>query len=285
MLLDVYRLTGNESYGQAAAEMIDQFVTHADERGRPATRFAEGQWQHQGSQRPADNVLSAALAGTSGALLVRMMEKYEAVTRDPRYGPALTRWAETVDEDSDLADQLQIDLMVAAHRATGEAAFLGRAIAMTLRGLAATEPNREWHQCSGRGRYGFKYLVESLYHPILAAADYGARGGIPVVGLAWETNGRPGLPRSVAVRSWQEQNGTISVEVRNQSGTDETWRLRNVYRDVSVLELGVTEGRAETTRDGEGWAIKLPGSGAAKLGCKLDRPKYPISRGLLGFGD
>ena len=67
-------------------------------------------------------------------------------------------------------DQAQISLLVATHRITGDSRLLERATAMALRGIAVTDSNRVWHHCDSSGRYGFHYLVDAVYHPVLAAA-------------------------------------------------------------------------------------------------------------------
>ena len=107
-------------------------------------------------------------------------DRYRACTGDTRFDAALLRWSQLVDESSLMMDQAQISLLVAAHRITGDSRLLERATAMALRGIAVTDSNRVWHHCDSSGRYGFHYLVDAVYHPLLAAADYATRGGLPI---------------------------------------------------------------------------------------------------------
>ena len=249
VLLDLYRLTGKDRYREVSEAMIAQFFDHADAEGRPASQFAEGAWQ----------------PGRANDLLVRMTEKYRAVTGETRFDAEVLRWAETVDETNHLEDQLHIALLVAAHRIAGDAQALDRACAMAIRGMAVTEAETRWHQCDGRLRYGFKYLVETLYHPILAGVDYATRGGLPMIGLAYETDGRPGLPDAVAVRTWEPSPDALMLEAVNGGDAPAAWRISGEGSGGSLVDLAMGEGDGAVEREGEGWRVTLPPGGQIRL--------------------
>ena len=68
VMLDLYRITRRDRYREAARSMIAQFFEHGDAEGRPASRFAGGEWMvaHRRwivSRRPDDprDGLAAAL--------------------------------------------------------------------------------------------------------------------------------------------------------------------------------------------------------------------------------
>ena len=170
VLLDLYRLTGKDRYRATAEAMIAQFYDHPDADGRLPSQFSNGAWKYGYAVGDPEDGLRSGLSG-SNDLLVRMAEKYRAVTGETRFDAALLRWAASVDENQNLFDQLPISLMVAVHRISGDAGYLERACRMAIRGLAVTEANTQWHQCDSSGRYGFKYPADVVYHAILAGVD------------------------------------------------------------------------------------------------------------------
>ena len=262
VLLDLFRLTGTERYCEAARAMIAQFFDHVDEDGRPPSSFSSGAWTHRRGE--ASNLLRAALGG-SNDLLVRMADKYRAIARDTCFDAALLRWADVVDEGNQPHDQLPISLMVAAHRITGKSDYLTRACEMAVRGITVTEANTHWHQCDSSGRYGFKYPTDVIYHAIVAGVDYATRGGLPLVGLSFETDGRPGLPAGCAFRSWEQEPGRLDAEAVNTSGSDVAWRISRAGEGRQLSDLNIVDGNGELESDDEGWTVSLPVDATLRL--------------------
>ena len=197
-------------------------------------------------------------------------DRYRECTGDTRFDAALLRWSQLVDESSLMMDQAQISLLVAAHRITGDSRLLERATAMALRGIAVTDSNRVWHHCDSSGRYGFHYLVDAVYHPLLAAVDYATRGGLPIVGLAYQTGGRPGLPNGVAVRSWEPSPDRLILEAVNGADTAVTWRL-SPESGRAVRDLAALEAPGTLARDGSEWTVSLPPRGTLRLAGRITR--------------
>ena len=271
VLLDLYRLTGTDRYREAARAIVAQFFDHMDEAGRPASRFSNGEWVGSAPQGSwiglnaddAEDPLRTALGG-SNDLLVRMAEKYRAVTGDTAFDQAMLRWAETVDETSRLPDQLQMSLLVAAHRMTGDARYLERACEMSIRGVAVTEANSRWHQCDSSGRYGFKYPADAAYNAMLAGVDYATRGGLPMVGLAYRTGDRAGMPDGVAVRTWEPTPDQLMMEAVNGGSSEAVWQVSADGSGGRLRDL-TAEGAGTATRQGDGWEVRLPAGGQVRL--------------------
>lgn len=262
VMLDLFRLTGKDRYQVAARVMIAQFFDHVDEDGRPPFSFSNGEWVYR--KGDATNLVRAALGG-SNDLLVRMADKYRAIAKDTCFDAALLRWAGVVDEGNEPHDQLPISLMVVAHRITGESDYLTRACEMAVRGIAVTEANTHWHQCDSSGRYGFKYPTDVVYHAMVAGVDYATRGGLPLVGLSFETEGRPGLPNGCAFRSWESEPGNLQAEAVNKTEEEISWLIlpKGEGRSPSDLVKEGEDGHLEIGEDG--WRVSLPGGGSLSL--------------------
>lgn len=262
VLLDLYRLTGTERYRAAVRAMLAQYFDNADAEGRPPSKFSNGAWVGSNNENTEDR-LRVAMNG-SNDLLVRMVEKYRAVSGDTSFDGAMLRWAETVDETSRISDQLQMSLLVAAHRLTGNARYLERACEMSIRGMAVTEANTRWHQCDSTLRYGFKYPADTVYNAILAGIDYATRGGLPMVGLTYRTGDRPGLPEGVAVRTWEPTPNQVMLEAINYGSAEAVWQISGNGSGGRLRDL-VATGSGTVVPQGDGWQVKLPVGETMKL--------------------
>jgi hypothetical protein len=270
-LIDIHRLTGDGRMLRAARALLAQFWDRADPAGRPPSQFSEGAWRNP-QPRPPAGPLEAALA-EQNFFLVRVTEKYRAVSGDAGFDAAVLRWAEGIDEERRPQDRLHVALMAAAHRISGNPSFLERSCRMSLWGMAATEENRIWHQCDGRTRYGFRSVVDAPYDALLAGADYAARGGLPLIGLEHGSPGpsaRTGLPPTVALRCWEPTPTSISIEAVNTGGTAASWRLSSEGSGGSLQDLVLSVARADRTagtltRAGDGWLVSLAAGGHLSL--------------------
>lgn len=281
-LIDIHRLTFDARTLRAARAMLAQFWDRADARGRPPSQFSDGAWRAAEPRSPG-SALDEALAGQN-FLLVRTTEKYRAVSGDTGFDAAIMRWADGVDEERWPRDRLQLALMSAAHRISGEPSFLERACRMSLWGFAAVEANRIWHQCDGRTRYGFRSLTDSPYDALLAGADYGTRGGLPLIGLEHASpdgSGRPGLPPTVALRCWEPTPDRLSIEAVNTGAAAVRWTVRGQGSGgrLQGLTMVAQTGAASLAPAGDGWLVGLPAGGSVRLDGIL------ASRGRLTRGD
>jgi hypothetical protein len=154
---------------------------------------------------------------------------------------------------------------VEAHRLTGEATYLERACLMAIRGMAVTESKRMWHQCDARGRYGFRDILPGVYHPILAGVDYSTRGGLPRVGFGYETDGRPGIPEGLAVRSWEPAPGEVHLEAYNSAAEPAALQLSADGSRGGLEDLQRAGGEGHLEREGDGWRVTLPAGGCLTL--------------------
>ena len=157
-----------------------------------------------------------------------------------------------------------MSLMVAAHRLTGDARYLERACEMSIRGMAVTEAIARWHQCDSTGRYGFRYPADAVYNAMLAGVDYATRGGLPMVGLAYRTDDRPGLPDGVAVRTWEPTPDQLMLEAVNSGLAEAVWQIAPDGSGGRLRDLTV-EGPGTATHQGDGWEVRVPAGEQVRL--------------------
>ena len=170
-----------------------------------------------------------------------------------------------------------MSLMVAAHRLTGDSDYLERAGRMALRGMAVTESNAMWHQCDSSGRYGFKYPTEVMYHSMLAGVDYATRGGLPGIGLAYETSGRPGLPDGVAVRTWEPSPDALEMEAVNGGDSPVEWTVSASGTGGRLVSLERVGEGGELGGEPGSWRVTLsPGTSIRLSGRWADRRLVPV---------
>lgn len=277
-LLDIHRLTGENRTLQSARALIAQFFEHVDEAGRPPSQFSDRGWESPAPGTTGDP-LEEALAGQN-FFLVRTADKYRAVSGDAGFDPAILRWARSVDETSRPRDRLHVALMAAAHRISGEPSFLERSCRMALWGMAATEPNRIWHQCGASTRYGFRSMIDAPYDALLAGVDYATRGGLPFIGLAHTRAGglgRSGLPTDVALRCWESTPASLSIEAVNTGDSAACWRISSEGSGGGLEMVTVHGGDGAVAPDHDGWAVSLPARGRLRLEARWGR-RGPVSR-------
>jgi len=232
VLLDLYRLTGNERYLVCSRLMLDQFFEHGQD-GRPALAYRHDAWDHERGQ---DEAFSAECAiSQNGAMLARPALRHDLITGEERYRDRILSWAQAIDEVENPGDQMTADVLVAAHYYTGNPAWLARAYAMDLRTWAVVEQNPSTHMCSSLGRYGSKFLMELSYQPMLGGVDWGTRVGLSVERLRHVTDGHEGLPASVAFRVWREGEGLDGFEAVNRGTEPVAWCLASAD-DQKILE-------------------------------------------------
>ncbi len=254
-LLDLYRLTGESRYLQAFRAMLDQFFQHAED-GRPAMAYRKGEWQNSMGEASHPVTVRSGISQV-GALLARMAVRHDLVTGEARYRDPMLAWAAAIDEASVQGDQSAMDVLVAAHYYTGEAAWLARAYAMDLRAWAVLEQDPSPHQCNSAGRYGSKFLMEFSYQPLVGSSDWGTRGGVPVEMLAHRTSGRPGLPEKIAFRCWRAGEGQWGFEALNLGSAAAQWSLDAAGQGATLQE--VTVGGRPLAREANGFGLSVPG--------------------------
>ncbi len=179
-LLDLYALTAKPRYLACFRLLLQPFFGHA-RKGRPPRAFARGAWQYDELGLLDD---PRAAINQSCVFVPRMALKHDLVTRTETYRQPLLAWAEAIDEARNSTDQAACDVMVAAHFYTRETAYLARGYAMALRTWAVCEDNMGDHggngtNCNAATRYGSKFMMESLYLPLLGSCDWGTRGNLP----------------------------------------------------------------------------------------------------------
>ncbi len=183
-LLDLHMLTEKREYLSAFRKLLGSFFLNAKD-GRPPRSFAGGRWTYDPVGIVRDN-LSAAV-NQSAVFVARMALKHDMATGTHTYREPMLAWAAAVDEESHTIDQAACDQMVAAHYYTGDTAWLSRGYAMALRTWAVCEDNNGAHggngdNCRSTTRYGSKFMMESLYCPLLKTCDWGTRGNLPESG-------------------------------------------------------------------------------------------------------
>jgi hypothetical protein len=239
VLLDLYRVTGNERYLRCMEAMIDQFYANGD-GARPALAFKDGQWM---TVKPAADPTAMRWASQDVVFIARMSVRHDMVTGQDAYKQRILAWAKTIDEEKNDQDSMVADLMVAAHYYTGEPIWLSRGYAMGLRGAAVAESDDHFHQCNSRSRQGSKLLLELLYQPMLGGCEAGTRGNIPVRRLKHISSGVERLPEGVSFRTWRIDGTTDGFEAANLSGKPVKWKLagNTPERDLLKVVAGGTE--------------------------------------------
>ena len=248
-LTDVYRLTREDRCLHAARVMLDQFFDNA-QAGRPAIAYQNGQWRYPDTK--CDEFTPKTMIQQWPSMLVRMALRHDLLTGESRYARAILNWAGTIDEHACGPEQMMSDVMVAAHFYSGQAKWLARAYEMALRTWAVTSDDAQFAMCSCTTRGGAKFMMETLYMPLLAASDWGTRGNLPLPSLRHRFGGVDGLPSSVALRTWRGHGGLHS-EARNDGAEPVQWRV-----EQAAQSLASTSSVAATGLD-----ISLPARGAA----------------------
>lgn len=225
-LMDLFRLTSERRYLDAAGALIDQFFEHG-EAGRPATMYTEGRWARADSGSDLSQVKSFVSDDVSQAawMLAFLALEHDALTETDRHRRWMVDWARAVDEDNVADDQMMSPVLVAAHDYEGDPRLLARVSAMALRTAAVVEGDDRFHQCSAPCRQGSKAMMETLYQPLLGACDWGTRGGMPFGGLRHETGSRRGLPAGTAFRVWNTRGHEWRFHARNSSSRPAVWKV------------------------------------------------------------
>ncbi len=228
VLLDLYRLLGTERYLHCYRLLLDQFLAHSV-NGRPAQRFAGGRWE--APAEPEEHSVKTAIS-QSPVFVARLAVRHDMVTGADRYRRTILDWASEIDERRYWMDQTAIDPLVTAHWYTGEASLLERAHAMAVRLWAVCEHDMGPHgnggstNCGSTTRYGSKFLMELLYHPLLLTGDPATRGGLPLQGIAHvRDDGTPGLPEGASFRAWRTGASTAAWEALNTSTRPTAWAI------------------------------------------------------------
>lgn len=235
VLLDLYRVTGNERYLRCMEAVLDQFYAHG-EGHRPALAFKEGQWQ---VVKPLDDPTAMRWASQDVVFIARMSVRHDMVTGRDTYRQRILDWAAVIDEETNDRDSMVADLMTAAHYYSGDPKWLARGYAMALRAAAVAEADDHFHQCNSRSRQGSKFLMELLYQPMLGGCEQGTRGNIPVRRLRHTSAGIDRLPEGVSFRTWKIDAVTDGFEAVNTGTATATWKLAGCSQERDLLKVEV----------------------------------------------
>jgi hypothetical protein len=236
VLLDLYRVTGNERYLRCMEAMLDQFYANGRDK-RPAESYKEGKWN---MLRLQDAPIERRWASQDVVFIARMSVRHDMVTGLDTYKQRILDWAGVIDEEANDYDTMVADLMTAAHYYSGEPMWLNRAYAMGLRGAAVAEADDHFHQCNSRSRQGSKFLFELLYQPMLGGCEQGTRGNIPVRRLRHTSSGVDRLPECISFRTWKIDSITDGFEAINTGKSEVSWRVagNSPERDLLKIDVG-----------------------------------------------
>lgn len=239
-LLDAYSLTNNPRYLSACEAMMDQFYANGNGK-RPAMRFAEGQWQVLGPREDFD-VTSYRGYVSDCVFLARLAVRHNMVTGSLKYKDAILAWAKDIDEEANHCDQMMGGLFTAAHYFDGDPQWLTRAYLSALRVRAVTEPQDEFHQCNwSSSRQGTKFLMETLYQPIVGDGEFGTRGGIPLQMLRYQTGDKQQLDQNIAMRLWLIEGRTYGFEAVNMGEETISWHVYSPTGHSVIIRIGGEE--------------------------------------------
>ena len=86
-----------------------------------------------------------------------------------------------------------------------------------------------------------------------------------MIGLAYETDGRPGLPDALAVRTWEPSPDALMLEAVNGGDVPAVWRISGEGSGGRPADLAMGEGDGAVEREGEGWRVTLPPGSRLRL--------------------
>ena len=233
-LLDLYRVTANSRYLEAARMIMDQFFENGA-NGRPAMgyRMKESEWSIVDPEK-SDTEWGVTTCNFQARLALR----HDIMTGEARYRQRIIDWASSINEELYMRDQMNSSVMVAAHYYDSDPRWLEKAYAMALRTYAAVESNDKWGQCNWhRGRQGTKFVMELLYQPLLGGAEWGTRGSIPLTRLEHQTPQRQGLPEDVALRIWRIDDRTEGFEAINLSQRPVSWCIKDASAEQDLVRI------------------------------------------------
>jgi len=176
-LQDVFRLTGDERFLDAAGAVIDQFRDHADPAtGRWAVACSQDEWT---VDAPWSG--EAPPLGHPSSLLARLVLRQEALQPCPERRRDLTRWAEAVFEGDQPLDAGAGTLLLAASVLTGDERFRTEGRRRLTAGLAAVFDNADgYHCCSGLTRPGYGFNLDLPWLIDANQVEGGTRGSWPL---------------------------------------------------------------------------------------------------------
>lgn len=235
-MMDLYRVTHNDRYIKNAQLLMDQLFSKGS-GGRPATSFTGGEWKVNGPGEENDLTKLKTFVSEC-SLLARLAIRHDMIMGLERYREQILNWADTIDEEENLCDQMMANILVAAHFYDGNPQWLSRAYAMALRTIAATEKNDEFHQCNWvSSRQGSKFVMEMLYQPLLGGVEWGTRGNLPVRCFRHCTADGERLPEGVSFRTWRIDAATLGFEAVNSSADTVEWCVKGVDgQEVKIFD-------------------------------------------------
>ncbi len=227
-LMDSYCITGSERYLKAAELMISQFAENG-ENGRPALMNKEGKWITVGSKGfPEKEVCDCTY-------IARLALRHHMMTGSEKYKEIIMSWANSIDEENNIYDQMMANVLVAAHYFDGNSNWLARAYQMALRLWANAEHVDDFHQCAWNSkRQGTKFLMEMLYQPILGDVEWGTRGNIPATLLRHKTADSLTLPDGISFRCHMLSPAEFRFEAVNSSTRKAEWTIESADRKRHV---------------------------------------------------
>jgi hypothetical protein len=230
-LMDAYSITRNERYLKAAELMIDQFVENG-ENGRPALMNKEGKWLTVGGSGFSD-ISGREICDCT--YIARLALRHHQMTGSEKYRDIIISWANSIDEENNVYDQMMANVLVAAHYFDGDPKWLARAYEMALRLWANAEHIDDFHQCAWSAkRQGTKFLMEMLYQPILGDVEWGTRGNIPATLLRHKTSGQETLPYGISFRCHMLSPTEYCFEAANSSCRKAEWAIESADKKRQV---------------------------------------------------
>ena len=178
-LQDVYRITSEERFLEAAGLVLEQFRSNRDpDSGRWPAFFSEGKWVHRTDVEPG-----ALPIGNASTLLVRAALRQIAL--DPSraaWRDDVVSWAEAVLEGDDPRDICMTDLLFGAGSLSGREAFFLDAYRRLNAGFAAAFGDEVPHCCNAGRRVGYGMFLETPLLLDQGLVEGGTRGSWP---FAW----------------------------------------------------------------------------------------------------
>jgi len=175
-LQDVYRLSGQERFLDAAGEVLAQFRENRDR--------ATGRWPHSWSGdewRAGPPAGRVSFAGDSNAFLARVALRQAALRpEDSGLREDLAAWAETALQGGESFEFAMNGLLFVGWAVTGREEFLAAGYRRLAAGMALTFSDPEYHICGARTRPGYGLHVEWPLTLEAGSVDNGTRGSWPL---------------------------------------------------------------------------------------------------------
>jgi len=228
-LLDAYTITNNERYLAAAEKMNGQCIINSDGL-HMADTYSKGKWKLTGAKKPNvpedefDRFCIFDGGSSSGMAYPGYAMRYTMLTGDTKYKDLVLAVANALDEENNKWDQGVTGIAMTAHFFDGNSEWLRRMYRQLLIFGAVTESEDHFHLCDGYTRPGSK--GPEYYSPMVGDPVISHYGEVARPMFRYESDGKPGLKKRVAMRVWYNNQHEFNFEIKNLNTESFEWKVK-----------------------------------------------------------